>query len=207
MAKNRNVRFTTDVGTAQWPHLNTPDTQFNKDGVFHVSLRLTKEQAEPLTNKMSEVLEEFSKTDRAKSKKTAPFPVKDVEDDDGNPTGEVQIKFKLNAVGINGADRWEQRPVLFDAGGKPMSENIGGGSRIKVGAEIVPYSTAMAGTGVTLRLKAVQVIELIEYTKGGGFDAWEFSKQEGFVTDGYSKEQEAKVEETADPQHQSGFDF
>ena len=187
--KKRNVRFTTEAGTAQFPHLNTPDTKFDKDGVYHVSLRLSKADAEPLMTKMSDVLRDFANSGQAKSKKMSPMPVKDVEDDDGTPTGDVQIKFKLRSVGKNGSDTWEQRPGLFDADGKPMSENVGSGSKIKVGCEIVPYSTAMAGTGVTLRLKAVQVIDLIEYSSGDGFESWEFSKEQGFTTDGKSQEE------------------
>lgn len=204
--KKRNERFTTEVGTFQWPHLNSPDTKFDKDGVFHVALRLTKEHAETLIKKMENVVTEFVNEGRAKSKKMSPLPVKDVEDDNGHPTGEVEIKFKLKAVGQNGTDRWEQRPALFDAKGKPMSEQVGGGSLGKVGCEIVPYSTAMAGTGVTLRLKAVQVIKLVEYSNGDGFDSWAFSEEEGFVTDGSAKKETGESPEEA-PDHDSGFDF
>jgi len=202
--KKRNERFTTEVGTAQWPHLNSPDTKFDKDGVYHVALRLTKEHSETLISKMETVVSEFVSSGRAKSKKMSAMPVKDVEDDNGHPTGEVEIKFKLKAVGQNGPDRWEQRPALFDAKGVPMTEQVGGGSQIKVGCEIVPYSTAMAGTGVTLRLKAVQVIKLVEYSKGDGFDSWAFSEEEGFVTDGKTKQQTG---ESPEETHDSGFDF
>lgn len=200
----RNVRYTTEAGTASWPHLNSPDTQFDKDGVYSVSLLLTKEAAEPLLTQMTEVVNEFVESGKAKSKKMAPLPVKDVEDDDGNPTGDVQIKFKLKAVGKSGSDTWEQRPSIFDAAGKPMTEQVGSGSKIKVGCEVVPYSTAMAGTGVTLRLKAVQVLELVEFTGGDGFDSWEFSKEQGFTTDGTSQEESG---DSPEPQHSSGFDF
>ena len=36
--KKRNVRLTTDIGTALWPHLNEPDTKFDKDGSYSVNL-------------------------------------------------------------------------------------------------------------------------------------------------------------------------
>ena len=204
--KKRNVRFTTEAGTAQWPHLNSPDTQFDQDGVYHVSLRISKDDAEPLMTLMSDTVNEFTASGKAKSKKLAPLPVKDVEDDDGNPTGDVQIKFKLRAVGKKGSDTWEQRPALFDASGKPMTENIGSGSTIKVGCEVIPYSTAMAGTGVTLRLKAVQVLQLVEFSSGDGFDSWEFSEEKGFTTDGTAKA-EKSGDQSPEPDHDSGFDF
>ena len=75
--KKRNERFTTEVGTAQWPHLNSPDTKFDKDGIYHVALRLTKEHAETLISKMETVVSEFVSSGRAKSKKMSAMPVKD----------------------------------------------------------------------------------------------------------------------------------
>jgi len=207
MRRKKNIRITTPVGVAQWPRLNEPDTKFNKDGTYSVSLRLSKEDAEPIQDTirrvMSNHMDAIKKDSPKKKIKAAPIPIKDVMDQDDNPTGEVEIRFKMNAVGINGGDRWEQRPALFDSSGKPLTESIGGGSKIKVGAEVVPYFTAMAGAGVTLRLKAVQVIELIEYNKGDSFDSWEFSQEEGFVTSG---EREAATA-SAGADEEDGFDF
>jgi hypothetical protein len=132
--------------------------------------------------------------------KVADLPIKDVYDDNNNPTGEVEIKFKMNAIGNNGGDRWEQRPVLFDSKGRPMNENIGSGSKIRVGSEIIPYYSAAIGAGISLRLKAVQVIELVEYSSGGGFDAWKFSEEDGFVTEGV-------VTTSSEEASESDFDF
>ena len=149
-------------------------------------------------------LEKQKKEQKGKKVKEAPLPIKDVEDEDGNPTGEVDIKFKLRAVGQYGGDTWEQRPALFDSAGKPCTENVGGGSTVKIGAAVIPYYTAMAGAGVTLRLKAVQVIELVEYSAGGGFDSWSFSKEEGFVSSG-EKVEVATVD--TEEEHESGYEF
>lgn len=199
--KKRYLRFTTPVGTALWPHLNEPDTKFDKDGSYSVNLVLGKEQTEDIKEKLAGVLEEFIASGESKTKKKAPMPIKEDKDQDGKPTGNYQIKFKLRAVGQSRGERWEQRPALFDSQGQPLSEQIGNGSKIKVGAEVVPYSTAMAGTGVTLRLKAVQVIELSS-SGGDNFEAWSFSKEEGFTTSGEQKQEQEEVEEGDGP-----FDF
>ena len=199
--KKRYTRFTTPVGTALWPHLNEPDTKFDKDGSYSVNLVLDKEEAMTISEKLSSVLEEFIASGESKSKKKAALPIKEDMGQDGKPTGNYQIKFKLRAVGQSRGERWEQRPALFDSQGQPLSEHVGNGSKIKVGAEVVPYSTAMAGTGVTLRLKAVQVIELAS-TGGDNFDSWSFSKEEGFTTSGEQKEVTEEVEEGDGP-----FDF
>lgn len=199
--KKRYLRFTTPVGTALWPHLNEPDTKFDKDGSYSVNLVLDKEQTENIKEKLAGVLEEFIASGESKTKKKAPLPIKEDKDQDGKPTGNYQIKFKLRAVGQSRGERWEQRPALFDSQLQPCTDVIGNGSRIKVGAEVVPYSTALAGTGISLRLKAVQVIELSS-SGGASADAWSFSKEEGFTTSGEQKEVTEEVEEGDGP-----FDF
>ena len=199
--KKRYLRFTTPVGTALWPHLNEPDTKFDKDGSYSVNLVLNKEETENIKSKLSEVLQEFISSGESKTNKKAPLPIKEDKDQDGKPTGNYQIKFKLRAVGQSRGERWEQRPALFDSQLQPCTDVIGNGSRIKVGAEVVPYSTAMAGTGISLRLKAVQVIELSS-SGGASADAWSFSKEEGFTTSGEQKEVTEEAEEGDGP-----FDF
>lgn len=208
--RKRNVKITTPVGKAIWPHLNTPDTTFEKDGgIYAVTLRLPKSEASNLIEEITKVYKDNIKNlekEKGKKPKPASMPVKDSEDEDGNPTGEVDIKFKLKAVGKSGSDTWEQRPALFDSTGKPLTEVVGGGSTIKVGAEIIPYFTASVGAGVTLRLKAVQVIELVEYSTGGDFNAWSFEKEDGFVSKG--KEEPAMADPvSSEPEHESGYDF
>ena len=205
MPRRKNVRITSPTGIAQWPRLNEPDTKFDKDGVYSVSLRLPKDDAGELVETITGVLSEFMEKlagNKARKPKVAPLPIKDVVDGDDIPTGEIEIKFKMRAVGGHGGDRWEQKPALFDSAGRPMTEVIGGGSRIKGGAEVVPYNTTMAGAGVTLRLKAVQVIELVEYTKGDSFNAWEFSEEKGFVSNN------EPVPQVKEPSVEGeGFDF
>ena len=195
--KNRNVRFTTEVGTAKWPHLNKPDTKFNKEGDYKVSLVLDEEGAKKIQSEMRTVLDEFIA-------KMSPLPVRDEVDDSGNPTGNSEIKFKLKAVGGGrGGETWQQRPILIDAKRKPMTETIGGGSKIRIGCEIVPYSTAATGTGITLRLKAVQVIELVEISNGGSIESWSFNQEDGFTTSGKPSQDS---EEGSEPE-EGNFDW
>ena len=203
----KNERITTPVGVAQWPRLNEPDTKFNKDGVYSVGLRLSAEDAQPIVEMLTNALAaHVDKLEKEKKKVSGGrLPSTDVVDQDSNPTGEVEFRFKLNAIGMSGGDRWEQRPALFDSNGKPITETIGGGSKIKIGAEVIPYHTSIAGAGISLRLKAVQVIELVEYTKGDSFDSWSFSKEKGFETSG--KEEAATEAVTTGADDSEEFDF
>lgn len=211
--RKRNIKLTTPSGTAAWPHVNKPDFKFDKDGIYSINLRLSKGDAEEVVNTIKGVLKESVKSaekdNKGKKVKVAALPIKDVEDEQGNPTGEIEIKFKLRAVGQSGGDSWEQKPALFDASGKPMTETVGSGSTCKVGCEVVPYYTAMAGAGVTLRLKAVQVLDLVEYSGGGNFDSWSFSKDDsGFVSTGVTSDTSTASDNTdEEDEHDSGYDF
>ena len=178
----KSIRITSPLGEAVWPKLNKPDTKFNKDGVYEVKLRLGEEEAKPFIETLKEILKEHVDATGKSKPKMAPLPWREVEDDDNNPTGQIDFKFKLNAVGGRGDNQFTQRPALYDSEGKIMSEEIGGGSLIQIGAEVVPYDVASIGVGISLRLKAVKVFELKEYNRGS--DNWEFSDGGGFVTEG-----------------------
>ena len=182
----RNETITTPVGIAKYPHLNKPDTKFDKEGVYVVSLIFDKEKAAGLVAKMKGILQDFCISNNEKRK--APLPIKDVTNAEGEPTGEIEIKFKLRAIGRKGNDTWEQKPLLVDSKRTPTDAPVGGGSKLKVGAEIVPYMSPRDGCGITMRLKAVQIIELVKYSPNGGLAAWEFTEEEGFVSDGETQE-------------------
>ena len=112
----------------------------------------------------------------------------------------MTFRFKLKAkVTPKQGDPFEQRPAIFDAKGKPLQEaKIGGGSKVKVAYELIPYYTAIAGAGVSLRLKAVQVIDLVEFSGGASADAFGFGEEEGYEAEdtpaqsnGFTNEEES----------------
>ena len=180
-------RIMSPIGEAVWPKLNKPDTKFDKDGVYEVKLRLGQEDAEPFIDQLKTILKTFMEGLDKKKPKMAPLPFREVEDDDGNPTGQIDFKFKLKAIGGRGDNQFTQRPALLDSKRRPMTEEIGGGSRIQIGAEVVTYDVASIGVGISLRLKAVMVHELKQYSREA--DSWEFSEGGSFVTDGAEAEQ------------------
>ena len=85
-----------------------------------------------------------------------------------------------------------------DAKGKPLTgeTKVGGGSVIKVSYEVVPYYTAIAGAGVSLRLKAVQIIELKAYSGGGNAESYGFGEEEGFEADDEDNDPPFGIDET-----------
>jgi hypothetical protein len=175
MATTDNT-ITTPKGIAQYPWLSKPDTKFSEEGEYKVNVILTKEEATPLIEKINTIFAENVQTETKKAKgkevKTSNPPYMNELDDDGNPTGNVILKFKSKAA---------YPPAIFDSKGTVMKEsNIWGGSEVRVNGYIAPYFTSMVGAGVALRLRAVQVIQYVEGSQGAsrfGFD----EENEGFI--------------------------
>ena len=183
-AKNKFVRLTSPRGTAIYPRLTTPDTKFDKDGVYSVDLELNPESkdAAAFISSLKQAADAAYKAEcekRGNKKlKRADLPIKETDE------GRIRIKFKLKAKAGNDEKSWTQKPMLFDSMGVAIQAppNVGSGSEIKVSFEVVPFFTAMVGAGVSLRMKAVQILDLKEYTPGDRFDAYGFTADpKGFV--------------------------
>jgi len=179
-----NKTFTTPKGIAYFPYISQPDTKFDEAGVYKVNLCIPKAEAEPVIKLINAEILSGIKELIEKSKKEvkqAPVPYHDeVDDTTGEPTGNVIIKFKSKAA---------YKPAVFDSKGNMMtSHNIYGGSAIKVNGSIAFYSSPSIGAGVTLRLRAVQIIEYVEGADGAtkfGFDS-----EDGFTVESSAAETE-----------------
>ena len=185
--------ITTPQGIALYPWLNKPDTEYNKDGEYKVNLVLAKEKAQPIIDTINEVFSENLKDEMKKQKKktlkTANPPYADELDDDGKPTGNVIFKFKSKAA---------YKPAIFDANGETLIDTqILGGSEIRVNAALYPYFVSSIGAGVSLKLRAVQVIALVEGSEGAG--RFGFEKTTGYVQKEKDEGAEVFNEPTAVP--------
>lgn len=200
MSKVKNPRYTTPAGIAQYPYLTKPDTKFNPDGEYKISVEIPGAAAQDTVT----FLDEQFAASVAKAKKDNPgkkIKEGDVPYSVNDDTGKVTVRFKLKAkVTPKQGDPFEQRPALFDAKGKPIGADakIGGGSKVKVAYELVPYYTAIAGAGISLRLKAVQVIDLVEFSGGASSEAYGFGEEEGYEAEDTPAAQNGFAEETSD---------
>lgn len=200
MSKVKNPRYTTPAGIAQYPYLTKPDTKFNPDGEYKISVEIPGAAAQDIVT----FLDEQFAASVAKAKKENPgkkIKEGDVPYSISEDTGKVTVRFKLKAkVTPKQGDPFEQRPALFDAKGKPIGTDakIGGGSKVKVAYELVPYYTAIAGAGISLRLKAVQVIDLVEFSGGASSEAYGFGEEEGYEAEDTPAAQNGFAEETSD---------
>ncbi len=192
MAKQNFQNIVTPSGVAIYPHLINPDTKFNPVGEYKVSLSLSEDEATPIIEKINSSLEQAKEMiPEGKKAKEAELPYFIETDEDGNKTNRYVFKFKMKAkITTKDGRTIEMSPKIFDSQGKIIKglDSIWGGSTLRVSADLVPFYVAAVGAGVTLRLKAVQVIELV---KGGGSDGSSF----GFdKTDGYVAEEQESSE-------------
>ena len=200
MPKNNNTKIITPVGVSQYAWLTTADTRFDEIGHFKTNLILETDKVQKtikaIDDELSKSVSLAQEKNKGKKIKQSDAPYFEELDDDGKPTGNTIFKFKTKAQIISKDGKViPNRVAIFDSKGTPMVDaNVWSGSEMKVSAELIPYYTAMAGAGVSLRLRAVQITKLVEggssNAKGYGFDE---------VEDGYKFEsKEANVQETAE---------
>jgi hypothetical protein len=148
-----NKMYITPTGTAVYPWLNKPDTRFDADGVYSVTLQLSKADTASI-NAVVKPLMNGGKNN----------PIKAELDDQGEKTGNYLVKFKLKAlVKPKKSEPFSQSPVLLDEDGNRLTALIAGGSKMKVAYE--PFAYSALGGGVSLRVKKVRLAKdgLIEY--------------------------------------------
>lgn len=172
-----NKTFTTAKGIAYYPYISAPDTKFDEQGHYKVNLCLSEEDAQPVIEVIKQTVVEGIKAlkkDKPNMEiKQAPLPFSKEVDEDGNPTGNVIIKFKSKAA---------YKPAVFDSKGNMMTKsNIYGGSELKVNGSCAFFHTAMIGAGVSIRLRAVQVISYVEGASGA--NKFGFDEVEGFTVE------------------------
>ena len=153
--------ITTPRGKAIFPHLTEADYKFKAEGEYHVKLECSKAECENIINTVGTAIagEVKKQHDQNPNKAItkAPLPYEIMDD-------KVIFNFKMKASGTRKADgkTFTQKPILLKADQTPLEDGvqIWGDSILRVVAE--PYAWNMPiGIGCSLRLKTVQVIELV----------------------------------------------
>ena len=179
--RKKAVTAVTPKGTAVgYQSLNTPDTKFNKAGVYKTKLAIDADDAglaklretveQMIDEKHSEIVAELTADKKAAvAKKVTKRDLDDIfkpeeDEDTGEETGRIVITAKMTASGVGKKGPWERKPGIFDAKGKKLNRPpiIGSGSELKLSIELFPYYAANdKEVGVSFRLEAVQVIKLV----------------------------------------------
>lgn len=188
----------TPAGEALYPHLQTPDTKYEKTGLYQVKLILKESDYNAFKNRFDEYFNiELEKVkDKHESvaiAKKTPFQ----ESEEGLTVYAKQNAVRHTAKGVINFD-----VKAYDSTGRIIAmPNVGGGSIIKLALE--PNAYFVSGEfGVNFRLRSVQIIELVEY---GTNDAL-FDEVEGGFT-GESFDSEFQNAEKAQSKEDGDFSF
>ena len=202
------VKGTTPAGIAIFPRLFEPDYKWKEEGEYSVKLKLTADEAQPLIDKIEELIasaykeaEDNCKNARDKTKLKLATPCYEAElAEDGTETGFYLFRFKMQASGISKktGKKWTRSPAVFDGKGKPITNpdyQVWSGSVVRVAYELQSFSTSAVGVGCSCRLIACQIIEL---SSGQSRDAstYGFGEEEGGFDNGMGEAFGASVRDT-----------
>ena len=193
--KKRNLRLVSPAGIAVYPKLNEPDTKFKAEGEYTCKLRFKdgSDEHKELIAALQPVFDEqhaaWAKDNPAKAKRAKKDDLCKVElDKEGEETGYVTFNFKMKArVEPKGKKAFEQKPTFFDAKKKVLDPPpiIWGGSTLKVAFEPLHYYVESSkACGLTLRLIAVQIIDLVSSGGGRTAESCGFEDEDGFEASG-----------------------
>lgn len=176
----KSIETVTPKGITSYPKLNEPDTKFEPRGSYTTKLIFEDPNADDvqalvkLAHKIRDdffdasvkELEADKKGAAAKQLKKVDLLKVELDKETGDETGRVYVSSKMLASGLRKKDNkpWSQKPVYYNAAGVQLQNPpmIGGGSVVKLGVEVDPYlMSSTKEVGVTLRLKAVQIIKLV----------------------------------------------
>lgn len=177
---SQNKTLNTPIGELRYTFV-TGEGRENLSGVaqYSTQLVLSEEAAAPLIEEIETLWAGSGIKKQPKS-----FGYKTLDD------GNIAFSFKTNVeskFGRNKVDLYDSKGKKFDLG----DILIGNGTKGRIGGTLAIYD-GKTGSGVTLYLNRIQIIELVEYTGG---DSNPFDEVEGGYT--HQTEFEAAVESPA----------
>ncbi|MCT4535787.1 hypothetical protein [Halodesulfovibrio sp.] len=182
--------FRTPKGEGKWIKTVKPDTKFKEDGEYSVKLVLDPEDPEhvefmaELDARLDEAVAHLTRNMKPAMAKriTVKKPYLEELDEEKEETGMLEAAFKAYATFPDG------KPVKighYDGRGKKMTPVLAAnGSLVKVHYWIRSYYNAKdKEIGLSLKLKNIQIIELVEvggdagFGDEGGFDGSDFDRE------------------------------
>jgi hypothetical protein len=178
------LRLTTPKATLKYPKLIEPETKFTPEGHYKVTAVIPADEAGPLADQLDALYEAHKASLKAQApsqKFKAIDPSFGYEDIDGKPCFTISVKMKAKGMDRDGRS-WSAVPALFDASGAPVKDRealrgMWSGTTGRVSFEACPFYQPALGAGITLRLKAVQILKLVE--SGGSADSFGFQEEAG----------------------------
>ncbi|MGV1835209.1 hypothetical protein ACQZ6C_10645 [Rhizobium rhizogenes] len=180
-------------GTGVHIHVNKADSKFKPDAPeFKVDLSLDGEEAlkfKELVDAQAEAaFENFKETEAYAKMKPKDqrelvvyYPYEEVEDDEGNKTGEIIFDFRQNErIKLKDGTFKTIKIGIYDAKGSEMSKLVRSGSelRVKFSFRAIPMPS-LKKAGIRLDFAGVQVRKLATGNGGIGFGAVDGYEDDG----------------------------
>ena len=179
MSKSKLVTYIARDVKALYPRINQPyrfDTAagkrlpcaaLEKDAKYELSFVMHTDQAKSLYNAMNAVFVTTEDRDDSWPEKLE-MPFKKNEEGEWVGKSKIPAAFKGTPT---------KKPGEYDADNKPLADDfmLTGGSTVHLAVELYPYKMPTS-CGVSLRLRAVQVIDYVPYASPSPF-----GKEEGFT--------------------------
>jgi len=155
-----NELHNTPPGKSEWAKILQPDYKYDKDGLYTIDHYVDGAPAQKIIEVIRPVAQMKASLEGATSYAPPPFTV-------DKETGIHCFKYRQSAIGRpKVGEPFEIKVDVFDAKMNPWPKDvlIGNGSIVKVCFSLYPWNVvARGGVGVTLRLKAVQIIDHVPY--------------------------------------------
>lgn len=176
-------------GTAIWAHTDSPEKYDGKEIGYSIMVRLeSDDKTEAFKNELEELFNEAEGSLEKKANRKVPINLSVKEDE---KLGECfKAKTKHEFKDRNTGELVKRTLPVFDKYGKPLAKGtkIGNGSTVQVKVQADPYVMNAKNYGVTLRLLAVLVKDLKEYTGGKTADDFGFDVESPDV-DGFNDDE------------------
>lgn len=183
MAKDNSVRekYTTGKGELTgYVGLFKPSTQYDS---YSANILLSREEGVELLKKLEDIRKQqfrlFGKGSSLKEiTQCKPFAHIDEETLETTPDPQGRYILKASAKGYSKDGVPDYVIRVFDSKQKPVKEvSVGAGTTAKLAVELQGY-TRGGVTGVSVRLRAVQIIDLVEYENNTAA-SYNFDEEEG----------------------------
>lgn len=199
--KPKSIPFRVDNVEALWPRLNTtykfdnkekrsvPCDVFDDGAKYELSFRMKSAQAKKLFSAMKAAY-----IDKAQNNWPEKFGNPFTKDEDGT------FIFKSTLKGAYGKDA-TRKPSQYDAANTKLGDDflLTTGSTVNIAGTLVPYHANGVGTGVSLRLNAVQVIDYVPMQVNSPFEVTDGFEADGANPFNGSAEEPSEVEEVKEP--------
>ncbi len=178
--KKTLAKGTTGIGEFNFAHLLTPETfQGKSTNKYSISVKLNEADKAKLLKQIDNEWNKFVESEDGRKHKYKYEYSNGMKEYNGDDL----FKFKMTHIIQTKKGDWERKVPIFDAKGNNITDtisSIGRGTKGKVAYELSPFYMNDKNYGVSLRLTAVQILDLVEEGEASA-SAFGFDEEDGYV--------------------------